>query len=142
MIEEEDDEDILNKKISIKTVLKNLLFILLIIVGALFIYIGITPDQVTNFIIGFSLICLGSSLIQIQKKPAEPIRQTLTILKCSSCDTIKVRNYQNGDYVFKRSGNCDKCNETLIIHQIYSVKLKKPTVEVKKADILKLQSKS
>jgi hypothetical protein len=142
MIEEEDDEDILNKKISIKTVLKNLLFILLIILGALFIYIGITPDQVTNFIIGFSLICLGSSLIQIQKKPAEPIRQTLTILKCSSCDTIKVRNYQNGDYVFKRSGTCDKCNEIMIIHQIYSVKLKKPTVEVKKADILKLQSKT
>jgi len=141
MIEEEDDEDILNKKVSLKSVLKNLLFIALIILGALFIYIGILPDQVTNFIIGFSLICLGATLIQVQKRPEEPIRQTLSILKCSHCNTIKVRNYQQGDYVFKISGSCDQCAGSMEIHQIYSVKLKKPTVEVKKADIIKLQSK-
>lgn len=142
MIEEEDDEDILNKKVSLKKILKNLLFIALIIIGALFIYIGITPDQITNFIIGFSLICLGSSLIQLQRRAKEPIRQTLSILKCNKCDLIKVRNYQPGDFVFKRSGSCDKCNEPMEIHQIYSVKLKKPTAEVKKADVIKLPSKT
>ncbi|MEJ2293378.1 MAG: hypothetical protein P8Y23_01250, partial [Candidatus Lokiarchaeota archaeon] len=123
-------------------ILKNLSFIGLIVVGALFIYIGITPDQITNFIIGFSLICLGASLIQIQRRTEEPIRQTLTILKCSKCDSIKVRNYENGDYVFKVSGLCDQCNGPMGIHQIYSVKLKKPSVQVKKSDIVKLQSKT
>jgi hypothetical protein len=141
MIEEEDDEDVLNKKVSLKKILKNLLFIALIVIGALFIYIGILPDQITNFIIGFSFICIGATLIQVQKRPEEPIRQTLTILKCNKCDTIKVRNYEQGDYVFKSSGSCDQCEGLMEIRQIYSVKLKKPSVEVKKADIIKLQSK-
>ena len=141
MIEEEDDEDILNKKASLKSILKNLLFIALIVIGALFIYIGILPDQITNFIIGFSLICIGATLIQVQKRPQEPIRQTLTILKCNQCETIKVRNYQPGDYVFKITVACDQCAGSMAIHQIYSVKLKKPSVEVKKADLIKLQSK-
>lgn len=141
MIEEEDDEDILNKKISLKSILKNLLFIVLIVIGALFIYIGILPDPTTNFIIGFALICIGATLIQVQRRSEEPIRQTLSILKCPQCDIIKVRNYEQGDYVFKTSGSCDECDGSMQIHQIYSVKLKKPSVEVKKADIIKLQSK-
>ena len=141
MIEEEDDEDILNKKVSLKSILKNLLFIALIVIGALFVYIGILPDPTTNFIIGFALICIGATLIQVQKRTEEPLRQTLSIIKCNQCDTIKVRNYQQGDYVFKTSGTCDQCSGSMEIHQIYSVKLKKPTVEVKKADIFKLQSK-
>ena len=142
MIDEEDDEEILNKKVSLKSILKNLLFIGLIVIGALFIYIGITPDQITNFIIGFSLICLGASLIQIQRRSEEPIRQTLTILKCSKCEAIKVRNYEDGDYVFKKSGLCEQCTGPMEIHQIYSVKLKKPSAQVKKSDIVKLQSKT
>jgi hypothetical protein len=141
MIDEEDDEDILNKKTSLKTILKNLLFILLIVIGALFIYIGITPDQITNFVLGFALICIGSSLIQLQRRKPEPIRQTLTILKCNLCGIINVRNYQRGDFVFKKAGFCEKCSEAMEINQIYSVKLKKPSVEVKKADIVKLQNK-
>ena len=141
MIEEEDDEDILNKKISLKSILKNLLFIALIIIGALFVYIGILPDPTTNFIIGFALICVGATLIQVQKRPEEPLRQTLSILKCTQCETIKVRNYEHGDFVFKTAGSCDQCAGLLEIYQIYSVKLKKPSVEVKKADIIKLQSK-
>jgi hypothetical protein len=142
MIEEEDDEDILKKKVSWKKILKNLLFIVIIVVGALFIYIGITPDQMTNFVIGFTLICLGASLIQLQRRTKEPIRQTLTILKCNRCDLIKVRNYEPGDFVFKRTGSCDNCNQSMEIHQIYSVKLKKPTAEVKKADIITPPSKT
>ena len=142
MIEEEDDEDILNKKVSLKKILKNLLFIIVIVIGALFIYIGITPDQMTNFVIGFTLICLGASLIQLQKRPKEPIRQTLTILKCNRCDLIKVRNYEPGDFVFKRTGSCDKCNQSMEIHQIYSVKLKKPTAEVKKTEITTVSNKT
>ena len=140
MIDDEDDEDILNKSVSLKKVLKNILLILLIGVGALFIYLG-GENQMTNFMIGFSLICLGTSLIQIQKQTPEPIRQTLTILACNLCNITNVRHYEHGDYVFKEIGSCDKCNESMRIKQIYNVKLKKPTIETKKPDEKKEKEK-
>lgn len=124
MIDEEDDEEILKKKRSLKSILKNLLLIGLIAIGVLFMYIG-GPDQVFNMVIGFTFICLGTTLFQMGKNPSDPIRQTLTILKCKSCGAIKVRNYEDGDFIFKSMGSCDKCNNSTEIHQIYSVKLKK-----------------
>ena len=133
MIDDEDEDEILNKSVSLKKVLKNILLILLIGVGALFIYLG-GENQMTNFMIGFSLICLGTSLIQIQKQKTEPIRQTLTILACNLCNITNVRHYEHGDYVFKEIGSCDKCNESMRIKQIYNVKLKKPTIQIKKPD--------
>ncbi|MFX0057858.1 MAG: hypothetical protein ACFE85_07850 [Candidatus Hodarchaeota archaeon] len=138
MIDEEDEEEILKKKVSLKKIFKNLLLVVLIIVGALFIYLGNGESQISNFFIGFSLICVGSTLIQIQKPPPEPIRQTLTILKCSICNLTKVRNYQHGDFVFKKEDSCENCKELMQINQIYSVKLKKPTVPPKKAPSIKV----
>ncbi|MHA1197128.1 MAG: hypothetical protein ACTSRH_06275 [Promethearchaeota archaeon] len=125
MIEDEDEEEILKKKTSLKNILKNLLLIFLILLGAFFIYFGGSDDQMSNFFIGFSLICLGSTLIQIQKQEPEPIRQTLSILKCKSCNLTKVRDYKKGDFVFKLDEPCEKCHEKMEITQIYSVKLKK-----------------
>ncbi|MHA1241015.1 MAG: hypothetical protein ACTSQU_09490 [Promethearchaeota archaeon] len=131
MIDEEDDEDILNKKRSLKSTLKKLLLFGLILIGVLFMYIG-GVDQVFNMVIGFTFICLGTTLLQMGKNTSDPIRQTLTILKCKSCSAIKVRNYEDGDFVFKSmeyqeksKGSCDKCNNSMEIDQIYSVKLKK-----------------
>ncbi len=124
MIDEEDDEDILNKKRSLKSILKNLLSVGLIGIGVLFMYIG-GVNQVFNMVIGFTFICLGTTLFQMGKKTTDPIRQTLTILKCKSCSAIKVRNYEDGDFVFKSMEICDKCNNSMEINQIYSVKLKK-----------------
>ena len=124
MIDEEDDEDILNKKRSLKSLLKNLLLIGLIAIGVLFMYIG-GPDQVFNMVVGFGFICLGTTLFQLGKNTSDPIRQTLTILKCKSCGAIKVRNYEDGDFIFKSMGSCEKCNNSMEIDQIYSVKLKK-----------------
>ena len=126
MIDDEDEEEILNKKVSFKTVLKNIVLILLIVVGATFIYLG---GQ--NQFVGFFLICLGATLIQVQKQPTEPIRQTLSILKCSICGITSVRHYEQGDFVFRNVGSCEKCNEPMKINQIYSVKLKKATTVTK-----------
>ena len=127
MIEEEDDEEILEKGISWKSVLKNLFVIVMIILGALIIYMGSGEDMFFNFTIGFMLICVASTVLQIQKQPQEPLRQTLSIMVCAICGLVKVRNYQAGDFVFKEAGKCEKCDVPLKIKQIYSVKLKKPT---------------
>ncbi|MBY8986318.1 MAG: hypothetical protein KGD65_14675 [Candidatus Lokiarchaeota archaeon] len=126
MIEEEDDEDILKKGITFKSILKNLISITFIILGAVFIYAGI-GDQITSWSIGFMMICFGATLIQWQKSQVEPIRQTLTILICSLCGLTKVRNYEKGDFVYRKMGKCSECNDLMEIKQIYSVKLKKPT---------------
>ncbi|MFW9820016.1 MAG: hypothetical protein ACFFE5_10435 [Candidatus Thorarchaeota archaeon] len=131
MIEEEDDEEVLKKGITLKSVLKNLVLILLIVVGVLFIYIDFGFDQLTSWSIGFMLICFGATLIQFQKSPAEPVRQTLTILICKLCGLTKVRNYEKGDFVFKKIDKCDKCKDSMEIKQIYSVKLKSPTEKSK-----------
>ncbi|MFW9990108.1 MAG: hypothetical protein ACFFC3_15800 [Candidatus Odinarchaeota archaeon] len=134
MIEEEDDEDVLKKGITLKSILKNLLLILLIVVGALFLYIDIGLDQVSKWTVGFMLICIGATLIQFQKSPSEPIRQTLTILICKLCGLTKVRNYEKGDFVFKRMDKCDKCNDLMEIKDIYSVKLKSSIEKSKKEE--------
>lgn len=126
MIEEEDDEDILKKGITYKSVLKNLISLTCIILGAVFIYSGV-GNQVTSWSIGFMLICFGATLIQWQKTKIEPIRQTLTILICNLCGLTKVRNYEKGDFVYRERGKCGECNESMEIKQIYSVRLKNPT---------------
>jgi len=141
MIDDEDEEEeFLKKGRSLKSVLKSILLILLIIIGALFIYLASGTNQITNWFIGFSFICLGSTLLQIKKRQSEPIMQTLSILKCSMCGITKVRNYQHGDYVFREVETCNDCNESMLIEQIYSVKLKKPTI-AKKEEELKSKAK-
>ena len=140
MIEEEDDEEILRKKtITVKSALKHLAVLFFIVLGALFMYLGFGPDQWTNFFIGFMLICFGTTIMQIQKQSPEPLRQTLTILACSLCGLTKVRNFESGDFVFNKKGKCDKCNDSMEIKQIYSVKLKKQTEPKKKQESPKLK---
>jgi len=131
MIEEEDDEDVLKKGITFKSVLKNLVLIILIVIGVLFIYMDFGFNQLTSWSIGFMLICFGATLIQFKKSPPEPIRQTLTILICKLCGLTKVRNYEKRDFVFKRLDKCEKCEDFMEIKQIYSVKLKSPTEKTK-----------
>ena len=133
MIDDEDDEDILKKKRSLKKILKNLVLMGFIAIGLLFMYIG-GPDPTMNLTIGFVFICLGATIIQMKKSPKDPVRQTLTILKCKSCGAIKVRNYESGDFIFKSAGICDKCNESMEINQIYSVKLKKSKIKDSKLE--------
>ena len=142
MIEEEDDEDILKKGTTFKSVVKNLLSLFLIILGALFIYTGILPDQVSGWTTGFMLICVGATLIQMKKSPTEPIRQTLTILICNLCGLTKVRNYEKGDFVFHKIDKCTKCDDMMEVKQIYSVRLKKPTESNKTAEEPKQIQKS
>ena len=139
MIEEEDDEEILKKGISFKSVLKNLFIILLIVLGAMVIYLGGGEDPMANWMLGFLLICSGTTLMQIQKNPGEPIRQTLTILICSMCGITKVRNFEKGDFIFNKSvsDKCTKCQDIMEIKQIYSVKLKQPTEKDKKENASK-----
>ncbi len=135
MIEEENEDDILNNKISWKKVLKHVVIIIFIILGGVFIISPIIENDAYKYIIGFTFICFGSSLLQIQSEPSEPKRQTLTITKCKKCNITKVRHYEEGDYVYKKIENCDKCYNSMEITQIYCIKLKGSTISNEKENI-------
>jgi len=135
MIDEEDDDDeILKKGFSFKSALKTLLVVLLVMLGAYFMYLGFSPDQWSNFFLGILFLCLGTTLMQMQKEKQDPLRQTLTILACTLCNLTLVRNYKSGDFIFNKKDKCGKCDGLMEIKKIYSVKLKKSPAPNKKQD--------
>ena len=135
--EEEDDEEVLKKGFSFKNALKTLLVVLLVMLGAYFMYLGFGPDQWSNFFLGILFLCLGTTLMQMQKEKQDPLRQTLTILICTLCNLTLVRNYKSGDFIFNKKDKCDKCNGLMEIKKIYSVKLKKSPAPIKKQETKK-----
>ena len=73
---------------------------------------------------GIILMCLTTTLMVPQEKTEKPVRQTLTISKCEKCGLTKVKDYEEGDYVLKITEKCNKCDVSLKIVEVYSVKLK------------------
>ena len=45
--------------------------------------------------------------------------RVITTLECPKCDFKSVRDFQRDDYIFKETGSCQKCNETMKITAIY-----------------------
>jgi len=52
--------------------------------------------------------------------------RTITVLQCERCDYKEEREFQVGDYVLKRVGECAKCKGPLYISMIYGVPEKTP----------------
>ncbi|MBN1216068.1 MAG: hypothetical protein JXA99_11595 [Candidatus Lokiarchaeota archaeon] len=137
MIEEEDEDEYLKKGTSWKKIGKHILVILIIILGVVIMYTPLIGNDITRFITGFMIICMGTSILQIQKEPPEAKKQTLTISQCESCKKRIIRDYEEGDYVFKRIEKCDNCKINMEIIQIYSVKLKGPLITTKNQNPVK-----
>ncbi len=137
MIEEEEDPLEKDKKEVLKKVLKNVGGAAMIILSMVLFY-GIIPlDATLGVWLAPVLCCIGSFLIQDIEKSEEPLRQTLTILRCDNCDTTLVRHYQEDDYIYKQREEdiCKQCNNKMTIEKIYSVKLKKDTVPSEKPSL-------
>lgn len=47
--------------------------------------------------------------------------KTVTVLQCEKCDYKEEREFQVGDYVFKRVGECMKCKGSIYISMIYGL---------------------
>jgi len=61
-------------------------------------------------------------LLQIRGKPTQPtleLPRVLTTLECTKCDFKNIRDFQREDYIFKKAGSCQKCDETMTITAIY-----------------------
>ncbi len=65
-----------------------------------------------------------------KKKPQKEV--VITQMKCKPCNYEEKRNFQQGDYVGKKTGKCPECGGEMIIYSIYSELVKgKPKPYVK-----------
>jgi hypothetical protein len=77
----------------------------------------------------FGLALSGYMLMQTRRKPKRvtlEMPQVLSTLECPKCDFKNIRDFKRGDYIFKETEPCQKCDENMTITAIYR--------EVKKKD--------
>jgi len=106
-----------------------ILLILVLAVTALYMgvqtYISNPKDAtaISLMLIGFiGLSLLAYMLLQAKKKPLRmpfEIPQVITTILCQKCGFKNVRDFQRGDYIFKETEVCPKCNEKMMITSIY-----------------------
>lgn len=73
--------------------------------------------------LGFIGLALSTyMMLQTRRKavrlPFEAPKVITTIL-CQKCELKNIRDFQRGDYIFKETEPCPKCNEKMIISSIY-----------------------
>jgi hypothetical protein len=88
-----------------------------------------TLNSYSFLLIGFFGLAL--SIYLLLQTRGQPMRVTLelprviTTLECPKCDFKSIRDFQRDDYIFKETGSCQKCNETMMITAIYREAKKK-----------------
>jgi hypothetical protein len=116
------------KKISPFLLVIILVFFILSL-AALFIAVESLIEQ-TDTLNSYSFLLIGFfglalSIYMLLQNRGKPMRVTLelprviTTLECPKCDFKSVRDFQRDDYIFKETGSCQKCNETMKITAIY-----------------------
>ena len=119
-------------KSSTKTVSSFFLIIILVTlalsVSALFYAVdAYSRNQTLNagYFMLIGLIGLSLSaymLLQTKRKPSRAafeMPQVITTILCQKCGFKNVRDFQRGDYIFKETESCPKCNEKMMIASIY-----------------------
>ncbi len=86
-------------------------------------------DTYSFLAIGFGGLALSVyMLLQTRGKPmrvALELPRVITTLECPKCDFKNIRDFQREDYIFKKTGPCQKCAETMTITAIYREAKKK-----------------
>ncbi|MGD8506494.1 MAG: hypothetical protein PVF15_07520 [Candidatus Bathyarchaeota archaeon] len=77
----------------------------------------------TYMILGATILALSSYvLFQTRKrilKLASASQPVTTTILCEKCGMKNIRDFQRGDFVFKETEQCPKCNEQMVIASIY-----------------------
>ncbi len=103
--------------------------------SALYIAVQSIIDQ-TDILNSYSFLAIGFfglalSVYMLLQTRAKSMHVTLelpkviTTLECPKCDFKNIRDFQKEDYIFKETGPCQKCNETMKITAIYREDKKK-----------------
>ncbi len=88
-----------------------------------------SPYTMFMLMIGFTLIFFAGqglyNLIRFGLEVGIPQLNIITVVKCGSCGLTTTRKFQNGDYVNKVLGKCEKCMGVKYISNIYAEEPKK-----------------
>jgi len=94
-----------------------------------FVHSSEDPNSYSFLAIGFGGLALSAyMLLQTRGKPmrmALELPRVITTLECPKCDFKSIRDFQREDYIFKKTGPCQKCEETMTITAIYREEKKK-----------------
>jgi hypothetical protein len=86
-------------------------------------------NQRLYFAVLFFIMALYPALIFSRSKPTKEYK-TVTVVNCYGCDYREIREFQKGDYIFKKLGVCGTCGSERYISAIYSI----PTSKVEEKE--------
>jgi hypothetical protein len=74
-------------------------------------------------ILGFLGVALSTYVLFVTRRRLSKLRievpPVTTTIECKKCGFKNVREFQRGDYILKEDGQCQKCNEKMLITAIY-----------------------
>jgi hypothetical protein len=81
------------------------------------------PSALPYMLIGFIGLAISAYLLLQTKrkslKAAFEMPQVITTILCQKCGFKNIRDHKRGDYIFKNTEPCPKCNEKTMITSIY-----------------------
>ncbi len=78
-------------------------------------------------------------LLQLRMKPLKlgfEIQKVFTTIECKKCGYTNIRDFQQGDFIFKVADPCPKCSEQTVISSIYRKLEEKEKEKEKKQSVL------
>ena len=84
---------------------------------------GIADASIYYAVIGATGIGLTVYMTFILRKRTlvkKELAPVMTTIECEKCGYKNMRKFTRGDFVYKTVGNCEKCNEPMIMTTIYS----------------------
>jgi hypothetical protein len=70
--------------------------------------------------IGIAITFYMTFILRKRSTTKKEILNMMTTIECGKCGFKSLRKFAKGDYVFKTLGNCEKCNEPMLITSIYA----------------------
>ncbi|MHA1410195.1 MAG: hypothetical protein ACTSQY_07825 [Candidatus Odinarchaeia archaeon] len=126
LTEEQKEEQEQKKKERNMRIALTIIGAILMGVGALLLFYAVVDPAFLwlGMIGGMILLMFAFNLLSIGLRPPPPLIQkvnTVTVIKCYSCDYTEIRDFKKGDYIFKELGECPKCSGVKYIKTIYTI---------------------
>ena len=100
-----------------------------VVLSVVALFLGFTYESqdptsaLPYMLIGFIGLAISAyMLLQTQRKPSRvafEMPQVITTILCQKCGFKNIRDFERGDYIFKETEPCPKCNEKMMIASIY-----------------------
>lgn len=113
-----------------------IMVLITVVLSVIALFIGFTTYESQDLsalpymLIGFIGLAISAYLLlQTKRKPLRgtfEMPQVVTTILCQKCGFKNIRDFERGDYFFKETEPCPKCNDNMMIAAIYrEVKEKK-----------------